>query len=343
MTYSEVREFYAFKSTSTNYMNFSVDKTIFCPNDFRGALTATLIFVGLVALIVVTVGGNLMVIISISHFKQLHTPTNLIILSLATSDLMVGITDMPFNIVFQMTCVNMSSTFCFVSYLCSYHLTFLSIYNVCLISLDRFYALCYPLWYSNRVTVKVICVVIGLLWLLSFMYNMLYVYFHAPCTKDMLYDDDTVNQSWIWPSIDFVIVFVLPCSLIIIFYVKIFLIARKHAKNIRSIRAQHTSVNTPYERTHKDSERKAATKLGILVIVFVLFLLPYFVFIQLSGFIPAIPVLKATLTILQLNSAVNPVIYAFVFPWFRKCAKVILTLRIFSHDQSFINVLLNTV
>ena len=325
--------------TVVTELNFCLNYT--CEATHKTTVTV-LLYACVTAVIILTVCGNLLVIISISHFKQLHTPTNFLILSLATADMMVGVTVLPIQLIHSGLCMQMNRVFCYFYQLCSFHFTFLSIYNVSLISLDRLYALSYPFQYSNNVTFKLVSTIIFLNWSTSFCYNLAFIYFNGPGTV-LCFGECNIVESGLWASIDLFFVFILPCSVILLSYMKIFVMVRKHAKSINLARGKHTSGNAQNgECAPKASERKAATTLGILVIVFVACLLPYFLSVVFSDSIPGtllMQLLEGTVLVLYLNSAINPIIYALFYPWFRQCSKLILMLNIFNPDSSLVDVL----
>ncbi|XP_066506564.1 trace amine-associated receptor 13c-like [Hoplias malabaricus] len=102
---------------------------------------------------VCTVFLNLLVIISISHFKQLHTPTNLIILSLAVADFLVGLFVMPMDIMQLMdSCWHLGTIACYISPIISFVSLYGSLYSLILIAVDRYIAITNPLQYSSHIT-----------------------------------------------------------------------------------------------------------------------------------------------------------------------------------------------
>ncbi|XP_036438668.1 trace amine-associated receptor 13c-like [Colossoma macropomum] len=311
-----------------------------CPERSVSTAVYVFLYVCAAAAVLLTVCGNLLIIISVCHFKQLHTPTNMLILSLAVSDFLVGVFVIPVSLIWMIeSCWIFSAVYCIYSILTSYFLTTTSIFNVALIAVDRYFALSNPFLYTKTVSVSKMCIIVLSNWFILLAYNVALQYFNGHfvsvvmCPGDCFFVLDEV-----WSLVDLLLAFALPCAVIIILYVLVFVIARKHATAIRELNAQtRTSKNVAYSMK---SERKAAKVLGILVSVFLGCLFPYFIYTVLGNVIEIeMGSFQKVLMLVYLNSTINPVIYALFYPWFRRCVKLTLTLQIFNTDSALINVL----
>uniref|UniRef100_A0A4W5REV5 G-protein coupled receptors family 1 profile domain-containing protein n=1 Tax=Hucho hucho TaxID=62062 RepID=A0A4W5REV5_9TELE len=300
----------------------------------RKALLSTSIYVTLYIFFslisAVTVFLNVLVILSISHFKQLHTPTNLLILSLAVSDLLVGLIVIPVvTVAIMESCWGFGKYFCvfqiYITFLC----TSLSLGNLVLISIDRYVAVCDPLLYHSKITITRIMCCISITWCCCIIYraaiikNMVNVQVPSRCLTECF-----IVEGITWGNIiDLVVTMVVPCSVITTLYMKIYVVARSQARNVFSKEAASVSgVKTV--RANK-SERKAAKTLSIVVFNYFICWIPFlFVFFfsylvdnllsVIIGFLPLV------------NSLINPIIYAFFYPWFKL---VIQTFIVFNNDS----------
>uniref|UniRef100_A0A6Q2X025 G-protein coupled receptors family 1 profile domain-containing protein n=1 Tax=Esox lucius TaxID=8010 RepID=A0A6Q2X025_ESOLU len=277
---------------------------------------------------VVTVFLNLLVIISISHFKQLQTPTNLLILSLAVSDLLVGLIVIPASTVAILeSCWVLGEYFCalllYAIFLCASS----SLGNLILLSFDRYVAVCDPLFYHLKITTRRTMCCISITWCCCIIYDatLINIYVDAQ-VPSICFEECYLLDGHFWVNImDIVITFVIPCSIILTLYLKIFMVARSQARQVYSKKAATVSGVKTIQASK--SERKATKTLGIVVFNYLVFWNPFF----LSSFLFSSNNNLASyfVTFLPLvNSLINPIIYAFFYPWFKVATKQILTLQL---------------
>ncbi|XP_045913256.1 trace amine-associated receptor 13c-like [Micropterus dolomieu] len=309
-----------------------------CKKHIRPRAEAMFIYVVLSSISLLTVVLNLLVIISISHFRQLHTPTNLLLLSLAVSDFLVGLLLMPFQILLTEPCWLLGDLFCTLCYLINFITICSSAVTMVLISFDRYVAICDPLHYHTKITAKRVKICVYLCWGYSVFYNVFFLYDHLiqPGKYNSCYGECLVNLIGV---VDLLFSFIIPISAIIIMYVRVFAVAVSQARAMRShIRA--VTLKRSATVTARKSEMKAARSLGVVVAVFLMCYCPFYC-VYLSGndlvISPSSELLMVSLLI--LNSCLNPVILAFFYPWFRKSVKLIVTFEILQPHSCGANIM----
>ncbi|XP_041857776.1 trace amine-associated receptor 13c-like [Melanotaenia boesemani] len=286
-----------------------------------------------------TIAINLLVIISVSHFRQLHTPTNILILSLAVSDLLVGLVLMPGEIFRYTSCWIFGDVMCAIfCYLGGQTLTS-SISSIAIISADRYTAICHPLHYSKIITLKRAKNCVCLCWLWCFVYSMIYMKDELiqPGTGNSCYGECVLKYTYITVTVDIILTFIFPVTVIIVLYMRVFVVAVSQA---RAMRSHITAVTVHHAGTlSKKSELKAARTLGILVIVYLSCLCPYYCYMLVDVNIINPTVATSLAFMFYFNSCLNPLIYALFYPWFRKAIKLIVTLQILQPGSRETNIL----
>uniref|UniRef100_A0A3P9J4N3 G-protein coupled receptors family 1 profile domain-containing protein n=1 Tax=Oryzias latipes TaxID=8090 RepID=A0A3P9J4N3_ORYLA len=287
----------------------------------------------------VTVVLNLMIIISVSHFRQLHTPTNILLLSLAVSDFLVGLLSMPVDILRKTSCWYLGDSLCSLFIYVSYIITSASVGVMVLISADRFVAICDPLHYPSRVTERRAKVCVCLCWLISALYNIILVKdeliqlgMHNSCYGECVIIVDSITG-----TIDTVLTFIVPVFVIVVLYMRVFVVAVSQARAMRS-HVTAVTLQLSVAATTKKSELKAARTLGVLVIVFLLCFCPYYCY-SIAGSELFDRFSEFVYYLFFFNSTINPLIYTLFYPWYRKAIKLIVTLQILEPGSCETNIL----
>nr|XP_032813775.1 trace amine-associated receptor 7b-like [Petromyzon marinus] len=294
------------------------------PENYRALLLAILAFFTLA-----TILGNLLIISSIAFFRQLQSFPNVLALSLAFSDFLVGLVIMPLAVTKVIyNCWFYARLYCNVHYFLDFTFTNCSILHLCSIALNRYVAITDPLRYESRVTRRTLVVMLVTCWLGSAVSSSPILLSLSPtlsvgtikrisCPDDCVFDINIGIMVVIGYCPYFASLVVIVCI-----YGKIYRIARAQ---VTKIRAQQGGGLRTMKREH------SATKtLGVIIGFFLISWLPYYVIVLASlALADTLLAYRVALWIGYISSAFNPILYAAFNRPFRNAFRLMFRLKVF--------------
>uniref|UniRef100_A0A3B4WG50 D(1B) dopamine receptor n=1 Tax=Seriola lalandi dorsalis TaxID=1841481 RepID=A0A3B4WG50_SERLL len=304
----------------------------------------------LALLIIWTLLGNFTVCAAVYRYRHLRAKvTNIFIVSLALSDLLVAVLVMPWKAVAEVAGFWPFGGFCKTWLACDIMCSTASILNLCVISVDRYWAISSPFRYERSMNKKVASVMIGVTWTVSVVISFVPVQLNwhraeigEPSGEDLALHGESIDGSCdsslsrTYAISSSLISFYIPVAIMIVTYTRIYRIAQMQIRMISSLEraaehAQSCRSNVNPELSHRElkvsirKETKVLKTLSIIMGVFVCCWLPFFILNCALPFCPGpgVPgaqrgphcVSEKTFDVFVWigwsNSSLNPVIYAF--------------------------------
>ncbi|XP_023694131.1 D(1) dopamine receptor-like [Paramormyrops kingsleyae] len=329
----------------------------------RDASTRVLTGCFLFLLIFTTLLGNTLVCAAVTKFRHLRSKvTNFFVISLAISDLLVAILVMPWKAATEIVGFWPFGSFCDVWVAFDIMCSTASILNLCVISVDRYWAISSPFRYERKMTPRVAFVMISVAWTLSILISFIPVQLNWHKVRTTGYPepngtygetfpdncDSSLNRTYAISSS--LISFYIPVAIMIVTYTRIYRIAQKQIRRISALERaaesamhRHTGMErnpgTETESSFKMSfkrETKVLKTLSVIMGVFVCCWLPFFILNCMVPFCEPrlmnqrmnFPCVSSTTFDVFVwfgwaNSSLNPIIYAFNID-FRKAFSILL-------------------
>ncbi|XP_048885313.1 alpha-1B adrenergic receptor-like isoform X3 [Brienomyrus brachyistius] len=266
------------------------------------------------AFIVFAIVGNILVILSVVCNRHLRTPTNYFIINLAIADLLLSTTVLPVSATLEI--LNywvFGRIFCDIWAAVDVLCCTASIMSLCVISIDRYIGVSYPLRYPSIVTERRALLAMFGVWVLSVVISIgpLLGWKQAPSPDDRVC---RINEEPFYALFSSLGSFYIPLVVILSMYCRVYIVAKKTTKNLEAgVMKERTDSSELTLRIHKGSqihedsgstgkgrgqpsrssltvkllkfsrEKKAAKTLGVVVGMFTLCWLPFFIALPIAS------------------------------------------------------------
>ncbi|XP_059213949.1 alpha-1A adrenergic receptor [Centropristis striata] len=323
-----------------------------CPNCSSSSANpdvdvAKAVVLGMVLLVFVVFGvlGNILVILSVLFHHHWRSVTHYFIANLAAADLLLSSAVLPFSATSEaLGRWVFGRSFCSVWAALDVLCCTASILSLCVISIDRYLAVSYPLRYPAIATGRRGLTAVAALWGLSAAISV------GPLFgwKEPDPEDETVCRITEEPGYALFSAlgsFYIPLAIILAMYCRVYTVAKRETKTLRkSSKGEGVETEGVMLRIHRGNaaqmdkqegdegtvthkrttfslpkflkfsrEEKAAKTLGIVVGCFILCWLPFFLVLPIGSIFPSCKpsetIFKITFWLGYLNSCINPIIY----------------------------------
>lgn len=192
-------------------------------------------YVFMVILILLTVVGNVYVIVAIFNYKPLRNVQNIFIVSLASADFAVAVLVMPLHVANAV-----SGKWLLGAELCDFWLTLdillctSSILNICAIAIDRYFAIHDPIDYARKRTIKRVLIIVALVWIISATISVPPLFGWGKKNYKTLYNPVTktchLSNDWGFVVYSACGSFYIPLAILSFVYLKIFLATKQRLR-----------------------------------------------------------------------------------------------------------------
>ena len=261
----------------------------------------------------VTFVANTTILLAIKNTCDLHTPSFVLLGSLAASDLLVGLVCQPLFMAFKIAELERNfNAYCWLRLLQSrtaWTTSGVSLLTVAAVSVDRLLALTLHLRYDTLVTVPRVLQVTFLFWILSMILNVVLTFW--------------MTNVWLFfPMVIFFLTFIV----ITISTLKFFQTVLRHQRQINDQNAavSHLQNNTVNVLKCRKSAVTVLYVYGLFVICFVPYIATSIIEVLLGYTTKVLIAYDLCETAIYINSFLNPIVYCLRITKMRRAVKNVL-------------------